>query len=86
MEKHQNQQILIVEYDPDWKSPKAVEEYSKLKFKLASETDDISLYLEGKTEFITNILAKTGITIQDLKAIEEVNRSSSKHNLSDNSL
>lgn len=54
-------------------NPDAVKEYSKLKFDLANKTKDMGLYIEGKTKFITAILAQTGISQDDLRTIDDLN-------------
>lgn len=55
-------------------SPGAVVEYSKVKEKLASETQDMGEYIEGKTSFILGVLAKAGVDAAELKSIEGVNK------------
>jgi len=56
------------------KNRDAVQKYSELKTELASATDDMAAYIEGKTEFITSILSKTGISQESLRAIQKVNK------------
>ena len=53
--------------------PEAVSEYGALKKRLATETDDIDVYIEGKTGLITSFLAAEGIGPDDLDTIARVN-------------
>jgi GrpB-like predicted nucleotidyltransferase (UPF0157 family) len=49
--------------------------YSELKKKLAREfPHDIESYLDGKTDFLLDVLRRTGVPLVRLQAIEIVNR------------
>ena len=49
--------------------------YDELKRRLAAECgDDIETYIDGKTDFILGILAKTDLTPRELERIEAANR------------
>ena len=49
--------------------------YGKLKKRLAEECgDDIDTYIDGKTDFILQILAKTDLSPHELELIEAANR------------
>ena len=54
--------------------PDAVKAYAALKLRLASETDDIDAYIEGKTPMILEFLAAEGLSPDDLATIDAVNR------------
>jgi len=47
--------------------------YAALKRGLASETDDIEMYISGKTRFVLDILRDAGFTDDELAAIGEAN-------------
>ena len=49
------------------------DEYSAIKRGLAAETDDVDVYLRGKSEIIRRILQKAGLASSDLDAIARVN-------------
>jgi GrpB-like predicted nucleotidyltransferase (UPF0157 family) len=56
----------------------AVLEYSNLKKELANKYEnDIDSYIENKTNFITNILLKTGLNENDVLEITSQNKKSS---------
>ena len=48
--------------------------YGALKQALAAQTDDLEQYVEGKSALLAEILAKAGLTIDELLAIEAANR------------
>jgi GrpB-like predicted nucleotidyltransferase (UPF0157 family) len=54
--------------------PDAVQAYGALKQRLAAQTDDIDVYIDGKTDLITGFLAAEGIEPDDLDLIAGVNR------------
>ena len=55
--------------------PVAAKEYGELKKRLAREfTHDIDAYIDGKTDFILEILRTTGFRPEQLQAIEHANR------------
>lgn len=55
--------------------PKAVEEYSHLKKQLAIQyANNIDMYVEGKTAFITAILKQSGFDENSLKSITAQNK------------
>lgn len=57
--------------------PAAATEYGELKKRLAREfTHDIDAYIDGKTDFILEILRNVGLEKVQLAAIELVNRQS----------
>jgi GrpB-like predicted nucleotidyltransferase (UPF0157 family) len=52
-----------------------VQEYGKLKMELARKfSNDIDSYVEGKTDFILNILKEKGFELSDLENIKDVNK------------
>ena len=54
--------------------PEAAREYGALKKRLAeSHTDDIDAYVEGKSEFLLAILARSGFSLTELDAIRGIN-------------
>lgn len=56
-------------------NPQAVIEYSQLKKELALKfQSDIDSYVEGKTSFITNILALYNFDQEDLASIQKANQ------------
>lgn len=55
--------------------PEKVIEYSQLKKDLAKKfPNDIDAYVDGKTDFIVNILKKEGISDSEARLIEDENR------------
>ncbi|MCH2044300.1 MAG: GrpB family protein [Saprospiraceae bacterium] len=55
--------------------PEAIQEYATLKKGLAQQfPNNVDLYCEAKTEFITNVLSKTGIDTADLEDISQQNK------------
>ncbi|MBS4535736.1 GrpB family protein [Clostridium sp. D2Q-14] len=54
---------------------KSVELYSVLKRELADKfSDDIELYIDGKTDLITELLKTEGMNSEKLKRIESINK------------
>lgn len=51
-----------------------LDEYAAVKRRLATETDDIDVYVEGKCAIVRRILAQAGLTDAELDAIDAVNR------------
>jgi GrpB-like predicted nucleotidyltransferase (UPF0157 family) len=51
------------------------DEYAAVKRRLAAETDDIDVYVDGKSDVIRRILERSGITTRELDIIEDINRS-----------
>jgi GrpB-like predicted nucleotidyltransferase (UPF0157 family) len=49
-------------------------EYAETKARLAAETDEIEVYVEGKSAVLQRILAAAGIGSEELEAIEQINR------------
>jgi GrpB-like predicted nucleotidyltransferase (UPF0157 family) len=49
------------------------DEYSAIKKRLARETDDVDVYLRGKSAIIRRILQRAGLTTSALDEIESVN-------------
>ena len=49
-------------------------EYSATKKRLAEQTDDIDVYLDGKTEVVRRILQRSGLSAGELDEIEGLNR------------
>jgi GrpB-like predicted nucleotidyltransferase (UPF0157 family) len=56
--------------------PEAVAAYGALKRRLASETRDVDVYVEGKTALIVTFLRAEGIDEETLASIVEANRAS----------
>lgn len=54
--------------------PAAVAAYGALKRRLAAETDDIDVYVAGKTDLIVSFLRAEGIDEETLASIEAANR------------
>ncbi len=50
------------------------DEYASLKLQLAAATDDIAVYIEGKSALIRRILAAAGLSANELDDIEVANR------------
>ena len=50
------------------------DEYAAVKGRVATRTDDIDVYLDGKTEIIRRILQRAGLDSSELDEIEEINR------------
>ena len=55
-------------------NPALRDEYGVVKQRLADETDDIDVYLDGKTEVVKRILLQAGLTTTELEEIEDSNR------------
>ena len=56
-------------------NPKKVIEYSNLKQQLANKYPyDMDSYIDGKTDFILDILSKTGMNSNDTRRIEKQNK------------
>jgi GrpB-like predicted nucleotidyltransferase (UPF0157 family) len=49
-------------------------EYSAVKQRLAAETDDIDVYIDGKTSIVRRILERAGLSVDELDDIETGNR------------
>jgi len=57
------------------KESSLVQEYGKLKMELVRKfPNDIDSYVEGKTDFILNILKDKGFELSDLENIKDVNK------------
>ena len=54
--------------------PQLRDEYSETKRQLAAGTDDIDVYVAGKTEIIRRILERAGLADGELDEIEGINR------------
>lgn len=54
--------------------PALRDEYSATKKRLAEQTDDIDVYLDGKTEVVRRILLRAGLAAGELDEIEGLNR------------
>ena len=54
--------------------PALRDEYSATKKRLAEQTDDIDVYLDGKTEVVRRILLRAGLSAGELDEIEGLNR------------
>jgi GrpB-like predicted nucleotidyltransferase (UPF0157 family) len=54
--------------------PELRDEYSSVKRRLVTETDDIDVYIDGKTHIIQRILERAGLGRNDLVEIEGLNR------------
>jgi GrpB-like predicted nucleotidyltransferase (UPF0157 family) len=50
------------------------DEYAAVKRRLAAETDDIDVYVDGKSDVIRCILQQAGIGTEELDTIDDVNR------------
>lgn len=54
--------------------PALREEYARIKRELATQTDDIDTYLEGKSAFIARLLSENGFPESTVATIVEQNR------------
>ena len=54
--------------------PALRDEYSATKKRLAEQTDDIDVYLDGKTAVVRRILQRAGLSAGELDEIEGLNR------------
>ena len=54
--------------------PRLRDEYSAIKRRLAAETGDIDVYVDGKTEIIRRILERAGLASGELEEIERINQ------------
>ena len=52
------------------------DEYAAIKRAIASSVDDIDHYVEQKSEFLSSVLGRAGLTEQERTQIEDANRSS----------
>jgi GrpB-like predicted nucleotidyltransferase (UPF0157 family) len=59
----------VLRGDPDLR-----DEYSSVKRRLAAETDDIDVYVDGKTDVVRRVLARAGLAGAELDEIEVGNR------------
>ncbi|MEP7048600.1 MAG: GrpB family protein [Ilumatobacteraceae bacterium] len=50
------------------------DEYSAVKHRLAGETDDIDVYVDGKSAVVRRVLERAGLGVDDLDEIEAGNR------------
>jgi GrpB-like predicted nucleotidyltransferase (UPF0157 family) len=50
------------------------DEYSAVKIALADTTDDIDVYIDGKTDVILKVLRLAGIAQDELEELERINR------------
>ena len=50
------------------------DEYSAVKLALAERTDDIDVYIDGKTDVILKVLSIAGIAQDELDELERINR------------
>jgi len=55
--------------DPDLR-----DRYGAVKFALAEQTDDIEVYIDGKTDIVLEILARAGIDQDERDDLERINR------------
>ncbi len=55
-------------------NPDSAHEYSALKKQLAARTNDIEVYVDGKTDFLIRILEKQGFATDELMEIDSANR------------
>ncbi|HAN37045.1 MAG: GrpB family protein [Actinobacteria bacterium] len=54
--------------------PDLRDEYGAVKLALAARTDDIDVYVDGKTDIVLRILQKVGLAQHELDELEGVNR------------
>ena len=54
--------------------PDLRDEYGAVKLELAARTDDIDVYVDGKTDIVLRILQKVGLAQHELDELEGVNR------------
>jgi GrpB-like predicted nucleotidyltransferase (UPF0157 family) len=55
-------------------NPVLRDEYSDVKLALAERTDDIDVYVDGKTDIIVKVLRLAGIAQDELDELERINR------------
>ena len=54
--------------------PELRDEYSAVKRQLAAATDDIDVYVDGKSDVVRRVLARAGLVVAELDEIEAGNR------------
>lgn len=54
--------------------PDLRDRYGAVKLELAANTDDIDVYIDGKTDILQEILQVAGVAVDELASIEAVNR------------
>ena len=54
--------------------PELRDEYSSVKRRLAAATDDIDVYVDGKSEVVRRVLVRAGLVVAELDEIETGNR------------
>ena len=54
--------------------PQLRDEYSSVKRRLAAATDDIDVYVDGKSDVVRRVLARAGLASAELDEIETGNR------------
>ena len=59
----------VLRSDPDLR-----DEYSSVKRRLAAATDDIDVYVDGKSDVVRRVLARAGLAVAELDEIETANR------------
>jgi GrpB-like predicted nucleotidyltransferase (UPF0157 family) len=59
----------VLRGDPDLR-----DEYSSVKRRLAAATDDIDVYVDGKSDVVRRALARAGLAVAELDEIETGNR------------
>lgn len=54
--------------------PDLRDEYGAVKLALANQTDDIEVYLDGKTDIVLKILSELGLPPHEIRELERINR------------
>ena len=49
-------------------------EYGAVKLALANQTDDIEVYLDGKTDVVLKILSEVGLPAHEMHELARINR------------
>ena len=54
--------------------PDLRDEYGAVKLALANQTDDIDVYIDGKTDVVLKILGEAGFPPHEMRELERINR------------
>lgn len=54
--------------------PDLRDEYGAVKLALANHTDDIDVYIDGKTDVVLKILSEVGFPAHEMSELERINR------------
>ena len=54
--------------------PDLRDEYGAVKLALADQTDDVDVYVDGKTDLVLKILSEVGLQPHEMRELERINR------------